>query len=159
SKEPLEKVAGSWRRSRDSARHSRTAPAPYFPLGIRFRFHIWRCVGACHLGGGILRITGIFFVLGSEIPALVVICHILDHLERIRLMRRREPSHWHLEFSFIQGQRALQDSVGDWASHAAAVLTALYHHSNDVLRLFKGRKAGEPCSGILMSPHTGLRSA
>jgi hypothetical protein len=48
-----------------------------------------------------LRITGVFFVLASEIPALVVIGHILDHLEWIGLMRGREPGHLHVEFAFI----------------------------------------------------------
>jgi hypothetical protein len=47
------------------------------------------------------RSVGVFFVLASEIPTLVVIGHILDHLERIGLMRGREPSHLHVEFAFI----------------------------------------------------------
>jgi len=159
SKDPLEEIAGSWRRSGESAGHSSRASPPHFSLRICFRLDIGRCVRACHLSRSTLRIAGIFFILAPKIPALVVIGNILDHLERIGLMRWREPGHLHVEFPFIQCERALQDSVGDWAGHAAAVLAALHHHSNDILRIFKGREAGEPCGGILMSVHSGLRGA
>ena len=88
-----------------------------------------------------------------------MIGHILDHLERVGLVCRREPCNLHVELAFIESERALQNSVGHRAGDAAAMFAALHHHSNDILRMFKGRKASKPCSGILMSSHTGLRGA
>jgi hypothetical protein len=112
------------------------------------------------LGGGILRIGGIFLVLASEIPARVVISHRLDQLEWIGLMRGREPSHLHIEFAFIQRERALQDSVGDRARDFAAVpRRALYHHCDDILRMVKWRETRKPRHVFLLSTLSGLRSA
>ena len=55
---------------------------------------------------------GIFFVLGCRDSRL---CHYkltdFDQLEWIGVMCRREPGDLHVEFAFIQRERALQDSV------------------------------------------------
>ena len=74
SKDPLEEIAGSWRRSRERTGHSRTLPT-YFALSICFRFDIRRCIRASHLRCGSLRIAGVFFVVASKIAARVVISH------------------------------------------------------------------------------------
>src|SRR4030095_6360762 len=87
SKHLLEENAGGGGRSGESAGHSSRASPPHFSLRICLRLDIRRCVRACHLRSSFLRIAGVFFVLASEIPALVVIGNILDHLERISLVR------------------------------------------------------------------------
>jgi hypothetical protein len=107
-----------------------------------------------------LRLGGIFFVLASEIPAFVMIRHRLDQLEWIGVMRRREPGHLHVEFALIQRERALQDSVGDWASDFAAVPRgALHHHCDHKLRVVKWRETRKPRHVFLLSTLGGLRSA
>src|SRR5204862_7337703 len=75
SKEPLEEVAWSRRRSRDGTSRGSGRPAPDLPLRIRFRFDIRCRIRTCHLRSGSLRRVGIFFILVSEISSDVVISH------------------------------------------------------------------------------------
>src|SRR5206468_7187387 len=100
SKELLEEIAGSWRRSGNSAGH-RGASSAHFTLRIRFRFNIRRCVRTRYLRGGSLRLVRSFFVLASQIASLFVISHRSDHLQRIGFMCGCEPGHLHVEFAFI----------------------------------------------------------
>jgi hypothetical protein len=107
-----------------------------------------------------LGVGGIFLVVASEIPACAVISHRLDQLEWIGVMRGREPGNLHVEFAFIQGERALQDSVGDRACDFAAVPRgALHHHCDDVLWVVKWRETHKPRHVFLLSTLSGLCSA
>jgi hypothetical protein len=107
-----------------------------------------------------LRFVRTFFVLASEISALVVKSHRLDQLERIGMMRGLEPGHRHIEFAFIQCERAFQDSVRDRARDFAAVPRgALNHHCDDILRMVKWRETRKPRDVFLLTTISGLRSA
>src|SRR4029077_14799666 len=159
SKDLLKEITRSWRRSRESAGHRSTALA-YFALRIRFWFHGTHCGRACHQRSGALRFVRTFFVLASEISALVVKSHRLDQLERIGMMRGLEPGHRHIEFAFILCERAFQDSVRDRARDFAAVPRgALNHNCDDILRMVKWRETRKPRDVFLLTTISGLRSA
>src|SRR5437899_2684888 len=160
SKEPLEEVAWSRRRSRDGTSRGSGRPAPDFPLRICFRFYVGRCVRACHLRSGILRFVRSFFVVASEISSGVVISHCFDQLERIGLMCGCEPGDLHIELAFILRERAFENACSDRARDLAAVPRgALHHHYDDVLRMVKWRETRKPRNVFLVAALGGLRSA
>src|SRR6266568_3198914 len=160
SKDPLEEISGSWRRSGECAGHSSGASPPYFPLRICFRFDIRRCVRACHLRTGSLRLVRSFFVLASEIASRVVISHCFDQLERIGLMCGCEPGDLHIELAFILRERAFENACSDRARDLAAVPRgALHHHCDDVLRMVKWRETSKPRHVFLVATVGGLRGA
>src|SRR5207302_2613134 len=159
SKESLEKVAGSLGRSRNSAGYRDGASPPDLSLRVCFRFDIRRRVRTRHLRSRVLRLVGIFFVLASEISSRIMVGHVLDHLEGIGLICGREPGNLHVELAFVECERALQNSGGDWASDAAAMLATLHHHCNDILRMLKWRETSKPCNSILVAAVGGLSSA
>src|SRR4030095_13066904 len=75
-------------------------------------------------------------------------------------MRGLEPGYRHVEFAFLQRERALQDSVRDRARDFAAMPRgALNHHCDDILRMVKWRETGKPRDVFLLTTISGLRSA
>src|ERR1700730_2247452 len=69
-------------------------------------------------------------------------------------MRRRDPRDLLLEIALVHRQRALENSRGDRCGDltaVTAVLAALHHHDNGVLRIVERREAGEPGGGIVLS--------
>src|SRR5439155_23311990 len=160
SKEPLEEVAWSRRRSRDGTSRGSGRPAPDFPLRICLGFYVGRCVRACHLRSGILRFVRSFFVVASEISSGVVISHCFDQLERIGLMCGCEPGDLHIELAFILRERAFENACSDRARDLAAVPRgALHHHCDDVLRMVTWRETDKPRHVFLVTTFGGLRSA
>src|SRR5438034_11444296 len=157
SKESFKKVARLRRCHGNGAPRRNCSPSPYLPSRVRFRFYIRRCIRTGHLSRGILRLVGIFFVAAGNVPSGVI--HILEHLKRIGLVRRREPGDLHIELTFIQRERPFQNSRGNWASDAAAVLTALDHNRNNILGILERRETGKPRNGILVPAIGGLGSA
>jgi hypothetical protein len=157
SKDPLEEIAGSWRRSGESA--GRRVSPTHFPLRICFRFDVRRRVRACHLRSGILRLVRSFFVLASEIASRAMISHCFDQLERIGVMRGCEPGNLHIELSFILRERAFENACSDRAGDLAAVARrALHHHCDDILRMIKWRETHKPRHVFLVATVRGLRS-
>jgi hypothetical protein len=130
----------------------------HFALRICFGFDIGRCVGACHLRSGSLRLVRSFFVLASEIASRVVISHCFDQLERIGLMCGCEPGDLHIELAFILRERAFENACSDRARDLAAVPRgALHHHCDDVLRIIKWRETSKPRNVFLVATVGGLR--
>jgi hypothetical protein len=147
--EPLEKVAGLLCRNRNGARNRDGGAPSHFSLRVCFRFDVRRGICTRHLRICILRIVRIFFVAARNVPSGVI--HILNHLERVRLVRRREPGHLHVEVTLIHSQRAFQNSRRDWPGDAATVLATLYHGHDYVFGIFEGGKTGKPGNRIFMA--------
>src|SRR5436190_2360441 len=159
SKDPLEEIAGGWRRSRKSTGHSRALPT-HFALRIRLWFDIGRCIRAGHLRRGSLRIACVFFVVASEVASRVVISHCFDQLERIGLMCGCEPGDLHIELSFILRERAFENACSDRSCDLAAVARrTLHHHCDDILRMVKRRETRKPRHVLLVATVGGLGSA
>ena len=160
SKEPLKEVTGLGGRRRHGPSHRSAGSPSHLSLRVGFRFYIGRCIGACHLSSGILRIAGVFVVVASEIAPRVVISHCFDQLERIGMMCGGEPGNLHIELAFILRERAFENARSDRARDLAAVPRgALHHHYDDVFRMVKWRETSKPRNVFLVAPVSRLRGA